>query len=138
MLTNVARIRIPDFPEANAGKLREAQSVTQHAALAQYDISASAHDLYIVQVVARALAEPFTQDFDLQVILSRQLGDDGVHAGVEREWALAHQHADPVSEINGRGDIYDGFRKHTLSALLNTTQESLPALHSLGEERGAA
>jgi len=89
ILTNVARIRIPDFPEANAGKLREAQSVTQRA-------------------------------------------------GVEREWALAHQHADPVSEINGYSDIYDGFRKHTLSALLNTTQESLPALHSLGEERGAA
>jgi hypothetical protein len=30
-------------------------------------------------------------------------------------------------------DIYDGFRRQTLSALLNTAAEKLPALRSLGD-----
>ncbi len=102
VLTNVARARLPDFPENRIGKPREAISPEEHAALAAYYISAASHDLYIVQVVARALAQPYAQDFDLQVILSRQLGDDGFHAGVEKEWAAAHQAAYPIPAINAR------------------------------------
>ena len=102
VLTKAARAHLPDFPENNIGKPREATSAAEHSALAAYYISAASHDLYIVQVVAHALTQPFTQDFDLQVILSRQLGDDGFHAEVEKQWAAAHQTAGPVAAINAR------------------------------------
>lgn len=102
LLTRVARERLPDFPKRRVREQRGAATAEEHTALAAYYISAASHDLYIVQVVARAITQPFTQDFDLQVILSRQLGDDGFHAGVERNWAGAHQVADPVPIINAR------------------------------------
>jgi hypothetical protein len=101
-LTAAGRAKLPDFPDKASANPRVADTQEEHAALATYYISAASHDLYIVQVVARALAQPYAQDFDLQIILSRQLGDDGFHAGEEKQWADIHHAVDPVAAINAR------------------------------------
>lgn len=65
----------------------------------RYRIAGAAHDLFIVQITARAIADLFPDDPDVQLFLSRQLGDDGAHSLHTRQRVLELSGQDPVVEI---------------------------------------
>lgn len=63
----------------------------------QYRVGGAAHDLFIVQVVARVI--DLIPDPELQLFLSRQLGDDGAHAENTRRRVEALFGRDPIDDI---------------------------------------
>ncbi|MDR5667893.1 LLM class flavin-dependent oxidoreductase [Burkholderia cenocepacia] len=70
------------------------------AAVADYYTKMASHDLFIVQVVAKAIDTLFRDDPHFQLILSRQLGDDGAHAVIGRERVTALTGRDPLPEVD--------------------------------------
>ena len=65
----------------------------------RFRIRGAAHDLFIVQVCAKAINQIATNDPELQLFLSRQLGDDGAHAQHTRLRVEALSGHDPIDEI---------------------------------------
>lgn len=68
----------------------------------RFRISGGAHDLLIVQVIAKAINQIVPDDPHLQLFLSRQLGDDGAHAEHTRQrvWQLSGH--DPIAAIQAQ------------------------------------
>lgn len=64
----------------------------------RFRIGGAAHDLYIVQVCAKAI-DQLIPDPDVHLFLSRQLGDDGAHAQATRERVQALFGHDPIDDI---------------------------------------
>lgn len=64
----------------------------------RFRIGGAAHDLYIVQVCARAI-DKLIPDPDIHLFLSRQIGDDGAHAQATRDRVLALSGRDPIDDI---------------------------------------
>lgn len=95
----VARRHVPGFPEKLTVTPREPSTGDEHAAIADYYTRMAAHDLFIVQVVARAIDTLFNDAAHIQLILSRQLGDDGAHAAAGRERVAALTGRDPLPDI---------------------------------------
>ena len=85
LFLDVARRHRPDFPAKLATPPREPRNDDELAAVADYYTKMASHDLFIVQVVAKAIDTLFRDDPHFQLILSRQLGDDGAHAVIGRE-----------------------------------------------------
>ena len=77
LFLDVARRHRPDFPAKLATPPREPRNDDELAAVADYYTKMASHDLFIVQVVAKAIDTLFRDDPHFQLILSRQLGDDG-------------------------------------------------------------
>ncbi|HZZ11062.1 MAG TPA: hypothetical protein VFE79_10225 [Paraburkholderia sp.] len=99
LFLQVARRHVPDFPEKLAVAPREPASDAEKNAIRDYYTRMASHDLFIVQVVARAIDTLFADDPHFQLILSRQLGDDGAHAVLARERIIALTGCDPLPEI---------------------------------------
>lgn len=93
LFLETARRHRPGFPDKLAVPPREPQTAAERAAVADYYTKMASHDLFIVQVVAKAIDTLFRDDPHFQLILSRQLGDDGAHAVIARE---------RVTELTGR------------------------------------
>jgi hypothetical protein len=67
-----------------------------------YRVAGAAHDLFIVQLCARAIERLFRSDPDVQLFLSRQIGDDGIHALDTRQRIQALSGYDPIEEIQAQ------------------------------------
>ncbi|KVR11320.1 hypothetical protein WK09_22240 [Burkholderia ubonensis] len=100
LFLDVARRHRPDFPAKLAAPPREPRNADELAAVADYYTKMASHDLFIVQVVAKAIDTLFRDDPHFQLILSRQLGDDGAHAVIGRERVLELTGRDPLPEID--------------------------------------
>ncbi|MCM0593011.1 MAG: hypothetical protein HEQ35_29750 [Gloeotrichia echinulata IR180] len=67
-----------------------------------FRIGGAAHDLFIVQVCAKVIDQ--IPDPELQLFLSRQLGDDGAHAENTRRRVQALSGRDPIDDIQKQVD----------------------------------
>ncbi len=99
LFLEVARRHVRGFPDKLAVAPREPQSDAEVDAVCDYYTRMASHDLFIVQVVARAIDTLFADDPHFQLILSRQLGDDGAHAALARERIVALTGIDPLPAI---------------------------------------
>ena len=99
LFLDVARRHVPAFPDKLAEAPREPADAGEIAAVADYYTRMASHDLFIVQVVARAIDTLFADDPGFQLVLSRQLGDDGAHAVIARERVKALTGEDPLPRI---------------------------------------
>lgn len=99
LFLDVARRHRPGFPDKLATPPREPRSEDELAAVADYYTKMASHDLFIVQVVAKAIDTLFRDDPHFQLILSRQLGDDGAHAVIGRERVTELTGRDPLPEV---------------------------------------
>ena len=99
LFLEVARRHVPDFPDKLAVPPREPATDSEVDAVCDYYTRMASHDLFIVQVVARAIDTLFKDNPHFQLILSRQLGDDGAHAVLARERIIALTSIDPLPDI---------------------------------------
>lgn len=99
LFLQVARRHVPSFPDKLAAAPREPANAAEIEAIRDYYTRMASHDLFIVQVVARAIDTLFADDPHFQLILSRQLGDDGAHAVLARERIIALTGHDPLPDI---------------------------------------
>lgn len=99
LFLQVARRHVPGFPDKLSVAPREPANEAEAHAICDYYTRMASHDLFIVQVVARAIDTLFADDPHFQLILSRQLGDDGAHAVLARERIVALTGRDPLPEI---------------------------------------
>ncbi|MEN2474531.1 hypothetical protein [Burkholderia sp. GS2Y] len=100
LFLDVARRHRPGFPDKLATPPREPRDADELAAVADYYTKMASHDLFIVQVVAKAIDTLFRDDPHFQLILSRQLGDDGAHAVIGRERVTELTGRDPLPEVD--------------------------------------
>ncbi|CAB5283649.1 hypothetical protein IST455A_03530 [Burkholderia multivorans] len=100
LFVDVARRHRPDFPDKLAAAPREPRTADEVAAVADYYTKMASHDLFIVQVVAKAIDTLFRDDPHFQLILSRQLGDDGAHAALGRERVTELTGRDPLPDVD--------------------------------------
>ncbi|KVT41212.1 hypothetical protein [Burkholderia multivorans] len=100
LFVDVARRHRPDFPDKLAAPPREPHTADELAAVADYYTKMASHDLFIVQVVAKAIDTLFRDDPHFQLILSRQLGDDGAHAAIGRERVRELTGRDPLPDVD--------------------------------------
>ncbi|EMH2960998.1 hypothetical protein V6G44_002596 [Burkholderia multivorans] len=100
LFVDVARRHRPDFPDKLAAPPREPRTADEVAAVADYYTKMASHDLFIVQVVAKAIDTLFRDDPHFQLILSRQLGDDGAHAALGRERVTELTGRDPLPDVD--------------------------------------
>ncbi|KWH18473.1 hypothetical protein [Burkholderia multivorans] len=100
LFVDVARRHRPDFPDKLAAPPREPHTADELAAVADYYTKMASHDLFIVQVVAKAIDTLFRDDPHFQLILSRQLGDDGAHAAIGRERVTELTGRDPLPDVD--------------------------------------
>lgn len=63
----------------------------------RFRVAGAAHDLFIVQVCANIIGQ--IPDPELQLFLSRQIGDDGAHADNTRRRAQVISGRDPIEDI---------------------------------------
>jgi hypothetical protein len=96
MFDRVARQYAPNIPPTRTGRPRGAATPEETATLVDLYVWSTAHDLFIVQLAARAVDRPFHDDPDFQLVLARQIGDDGAHA-----WATR----DRITALSGRDQI---------------------------------
>lgn len=89
----------PHLPPARLQPPRDAQTAEERAGLVDYAVWNGAHDLFIVQVVARGIGGLFKHDTEFQLALARQLGDDGLHAAAARERIAALTGHDQIERI---------------------------------------
>jgi hypothetical protein len=100
LFLEVARRHRPEFPDKLAIAPREPRTADEFAAVADYYTKMASHDLFIVQVVAKAIDTLFRDDPHFQLILSRQLGDDGAHAVIGRVRVTDLTARDPLPDID--------------------------------------
>ncbi|HEY9622221.1 MAG TPA: hypothetical protein V6C78_17825 [Crinalium sp.] len=89
----------PHIPLKKTGDSRQPETVDEWDHFYRYRIAGAAHDLFIVQVCARAIADLFSDHPDVQLFLSRQIGDDGAHSIHTRQRVFELSGHDPVAEI---------------------------------------
>ncbi|MEI2583020.1 hypothetical protein [Scytonema sp. PRP1] len=90
----------PHFPTTRAATPRQPITQEEIENFCHFRIGGAAHDLYIVQVCGKVIDQ--IPDPELQLFLSRQIGDDGAHAQHTRQrvWELTGH--DPIAEIQQR------------------------------------
>jgi hypothetical protein len=96
MFDRVARQYAPNIPPTRTERPRGAATPEETATLVDLYVWSTAHDLFIVQLAARAVDRLFHDDPDFQLVLARQIGDDGAHA-----WATR----DRITALSGRDQI---------------------------------
>lgn len=102
----VARLHAPNIALERIVALRDAATVEERQGLVDFYVWSTAHDLFIVQLASRAIDRLFRDDPDFQLVLARQIGDDGAHALASRE---------RIIELSGRDEIakvVEGIKAH--------------------------
>jgi|FEC22Drversion2_1045045.scaffolds.fasta_scaffold00458_15 hypothetical protein len=89
----------PNIPLARSAPPRDAATPEEKEALVDFYTWSAAHDLFIVQLAARAVDRLFRDDPDFQLVLSRQIGDDGAHAWASRDRLAAISGRDEIARI---------------------------------------
>ncbi|BAY08239.1 hypothetical protein [Calothrix sp. NIES-2098] len=89
----------PNLPIVDRSQTRPPQTPEEIANVGQYRVFGAAHDLFIVQAIAKAIG-PIIDDLHWQLSLSRQLADDGAHALDSLLRAQELLGYDPVDEVN--------------------------------------
>src|ERR1700712_4604182 len=89
----------PNIPLERTSPPRGAATSEEKDALVDLYVWSTAHDLFIVQLAARAVDRLFHDDPDFQLVLARQIGDDGAHAWASR---------DRITALSGRDQIAGG------------------------------
>ncbi|WNZ27042.1 hypothetical protein HJG54_29425 [Leptolyngbya sp. NK1-12] len=89
----------PHLPLAKLHEPRLPASEQEWQKFYLYRIAGAAHDLFIVQLCAKALDRLFGDDPDVQLLLSRQIGDDGAHSLDTRQRVYELSGHDPVEAI---------------------------------------
>lgn len=90
----------PHLPLAKVHEPRPPATEQEWQRFYPYRIAGAAHDLFIVQVCARAIDRLFADKPDVQLFLSRQIGDDGAHSLDTRQRVHQLSGHDPVEAIN--------------------------------------
>ncbi|WP_427162556.1 hypothetical protein ACQFX9_14010 [Aliinostoc sp. HNIBRCY26] len=87
----------PHLPKKRLEEPRPPKTAEERENFYHYRVAGAAHDLFIVQVCAKII-DSFA-DPELQLFLSRQIGDDGAHAQNTRLRAQAISGQDPIEDI---------------------------------------
>lgn len=87
----------PQIPKKRLHEAKPIQTKEELENFYQFRIGGAAHDLFIVQVCAKIVNQ--IPDPELQLFLSRQLGDDGAHAENTRRRVEALFGHDPIEDI---------------------------------------
>lgn len=98
LFLTVAHRHVPGLPARRATPPRGPETPAEVQALCDDWVRTAAYDLFIVQAVARAMHTVFADDPHVQLLLSRQLGDDGDHAVEARRHLWALRGSDPLPE----------------------------------------
>jgi hypothetical protein len=87
----------PHFPTTRLQEPRTLTTPQEFENFYRFRIAGAAHDLYIVQVCSKVIDQ--IPDPELQLFLSRQIGDDGAHAQFTRQrvWELSGHN--PIDKI---------------------------------------
>jgi hypothetical protein len=104
LFLSIAERHAPQATAPRSQPPRGPETAAEFAALRDDWIRTAAHDLFIVQVTANAIGTLFAGDAHMQLILSRQLGDDGDHAVEARRHLQAIDGIDPLPEIQRHVD----------------------------------
>jgi hypothetical protein len=99
MFDRVVRQYAPNIPLNRTDPPRDAATPEETAALVDLYVWSTAHDLFIVQLAARAVDRLFHDDPDFQLVLARQIGDDGAHAWASRDRITALSGHDQIDRI---------------------------------------
>ncbi len=89
----------PNIPLSRTSPPRDAATPKETEALVDLYVWSTAHDLFIVQLAARALDQLFGDDPDFQLVLARQIGDDGAHAWATRDRITALSGRDQIARV---------------------------------------
>jgi hypothetical protein len=89
----------PNIPIVRPDRPRDAATREEKDALIDLYVWSTAHDLFIVQLAARALDRLFRDDPDFQLVLARQIGDDGAHAWASRDRITALSGRDQTARV---------------------------------------
>jgi hypothetical protein len=89
LFDRVVKQYAPNIPLRRTGPPRDAATTEERDALVDLYVWSTAHDLFIVQLAARAIDRLFHEDPDFQLVLARQIGDDGAHAWASRDRIIA-------------------------------------------------
>lgn len=87
----------PHLPKTRSHDSRPPATEEEIENFYRFRVAGAAHDLFIVQVCAKII-DSFP-DPELQLFLSRQIGDDGAHAQNTRLRAQAISGRDPIDDI---------------------------------------
>ncbi len=87
----------PHIPKKRSQEPRSPETDEERENFYRFRVADAAHDLFIVQVCAKII-DSFP-DPELQLFLSRQIGDDGAHAQNTRLRAQAISGRDPIENI---------------------------------------
>jgi hypothetical protein len=89
----------PNIPLQRTSPPRDAATPEERDALVDLYVWSTAHDLFIVQLAARAVDRLFHEDPDFQLVLARQIGDDGAHAWATRDRITALSGWDQIARV---------------------------------------
>jgi hypothetical protein len=89
----------PHIPLEKEGEPHPPETADDWDNFYRYRVAGAAHELFIVQIVAKAITHLFPNNPDVQLFLSRQLGDDGAHSLHTRQRVLELSGRDPVEDI---------------------------------------
>jgi hypothetical protein len=89
----------PNIPLRRTSPPRDAATAAERDALVDLYVWSTAHDLFIVQLAARAIDRLFQHDSDFQLVLARQIGDDGAHAWASRDRITALSGRDQIARV---------------------------------------
>ncbi|QLE55434.1 hypothetical protein [Nostoc sp. TCL26-01] len=87
----------PHLPKARSLASRPPATLEERENFYHFRVAGAAHDLFIVQVCAKVIG--MLPDAELQLFLSRQIGDDGAHAENTRLRAQAISGRNPIPDI---------------------------------------
>jgi hypothetical protein len=146
-----------NIPLVRSSPPRDATTPEERDALVDLYVWSTAHDLFIVQLAARAIDRLFREDPDFQLVLARRIGDDGAHAWASRDRIAALSGRDQMARVEQAidahwdrvGDIAIGswqgflawelhFEHHILPKVLvrrRTTQIADLAFRAFAEDR---
>jgi hypothetical protein len=157
LFNRVAMQYAPNIPLERISPPREPATPEELEATVDFYAWSTAHDLFIVQLASRAIDRLFHDDPDFQLVLARQIGDDGAHAWASRDRITALTGHDQIVRIQKSiaghwdrvGDIAIGswqgflawelhFEHHILPKVLlrrRTSQVADLAFRTFAEER---
>ncbi|MBN3960885.1 hypothetical protein [Nostoc sp. NMS8] len=98
ILNKLAAQHAPYLLNLEKVETRPPQTQEEKENFARFRIAGAAHDLFIVQVIAKAIAQ-LIHDPHWQLSLSRQLGDDGAHSLNSRLRVQELLGYDPIDQI---------------------------------------
>jgi len=99
LFNRIAHQYAPTIPLERTSPPRGPHTPEEREALADLYVWSTAHDLFIVQLASDAVNRLFQDDPDFQLVLARQIGDDGAHAWATRDRTTALTGRDQITRV---------------------------------------